>query len=218
MERSIIVSGSAEVRVLPDRALVVVTVDADAGSRDDAYQRAAGTASAVDVVLDHRAGEIARVATAALTVQPLTRWRKGEVVRTGWRASRRTEVEVIGFEGLGLLLAELTGAGATIDGPDWRVDDTNEAYDRVRQLAAQDARRRAEAYASGLGVLLGAVDWIAEPGLRSSSAEPVHRMMALASVSRMADAPEDEVVIEVTPADSIIEAVVEVSFSILEPG
>lgn len=218
MERAIIVSGTAEIRILPDRALVLVTVDADAGSRDDAYRRAAGTASAVDVVLDHHAGEIERVVTAALTVQPLTRWRKGEVVRTGWRASRRTEVEVTGFEGLGLLLSELTGAGATIDGPTWRVDDTNEAYDRVRQLAAQDARRRAEAYASGLGVPLGAINWMAEPGLRSSSGEPTHRIMTLASAARMDGAVEDELVIEVTPADSIIEAAIEVSFSILEPG
>lgn len=218
MERSIIVRGSAEVRVRPDRALVLLTLDADASSRDDAYRTAAQRASAIDAVLDDHAGETERVVTAALTVQPLTRWRKGEVVRTGWRASRRSEVEVTGFEGLGLLLSELTGAGAAIDGPTWQVDDTNEAYDRVRRLAAQDARRRAEAYASGLGVTLGAIDWMSEPGLRSSSAEPVHRMMAVAAGARMAGAPEDEVIIEVTPADSVIEADIEASFSFLDPS
>jgi len=213
MERTIIVRGSAELRIPPDRALVEVTLDADGSSRDDAYRDAAGTASAIDAVIDRHAAETERVVTAALTVQPLTRWRRGEAIRTGWRATRRSVIEVTGFEGLGLLLSELTGAGGTIAGPTWQVDDSNEAHDRVRVLAAEDARRRAESYAVGLGVTLAGITWIAEPGLRSTSSEPVHRMMPMAVSSRMAADLEEEVVIEVAPADSIIGAQVEVSFA-----
>jgi hypothetical protein len=91
-------------------------------------RRAAATATgAVDSVLAEHAGEIERTVTTALSVQPLTRHRRGEIVRTGWRATRRSAVEVVGFEGLGTLLAELAAASATIDGPTWVVDETNEA-------------------------------------------------------------------------------------------
>jgi uncharacterized protein YggE len=216
MERTIIVGGSAEVRIAPDRALVHATLDADGGSRDDAYRAAARTAAAVDAVLAQHAGATERVVTASLAVQPLTKWRKGEIIRTGWRASRRSDVEVTGFEALGVLLADLAGAGATIAGPNWQVDDTNEAYDRARTLAAQDARRRADAYVEGLGMAIAGVAWIAEPGLRTSGGEPqVRAMMAVAGAAR-GGAVDEDVVIEVTPADATISASVEVGFDLVD--
>jgi uncharacterized protein len=216
MEREVIVRGTAEVRVRPDRAIVHATLDADGGSRDDAYRAAARTATAVDAALEHHAAATDRVVTSALAVQPLTRWRKGELIRTGWRASRRSTIDVVGFESLGALIADLVGADATISGPEWVVDDGNEAIDRVRALAAADARRRADAYASGLGVALGEIRWIAEPGLRLSGGEPPVRAMFAAAqggAARMA-ADVEEPIIEVEPADSLIETSVEVAFAL----
>ena len=221
MEREVVVRGAAEVRIPPDRAVVHVTLDADGSSRDDAYRTAARTAAAVDAALEQHQGEIDRIVTAALAVQPLTRWRKGEIVRTGWRATRRSTVEVVVFDGLGALLADLVAAGATLAGPQWVVDDTNDAVDRVRTLAAQDARRRAEAYVAGLGVGLGPLRWVAEPGLRISGSEvPTVRMapMAAAAGGARAFAAEEEPVIEVEPADSVIAASVEVSFALADPS
>lgn len=220
MEREVIVKGSAEVRIPPDRALVHVTLDADGGSRDDAYRAAARTAAAVDAAFEQHAAETDRVVTTALAVQPLTRWRKGELIRTGWRATRRSTVEVVAFEGLGALLADLVAAGATLAGPEWVVDDTNDAIDRVRVLAAEDARRRAEAYVAGLGIGLGEVRWVAEPGLRTSGGDqPVLRMAPMAAGGgARAFAAEEEPVIEVEPADTVIAASVEVAFGFAEPG
>jgi uncharacterized protein YggE len=218
MEREIIVQGTAEVRVQPDRALVHVTIDADGPSRDEAYTAATQAARAVDEVLAAHAPEIDRTTTAVLSVQPLTRWKRGESVRTGWRASRRTIVEVTGFEGLGTLLAELAPS-AMIVGPEWRVDDTNDAYTAARQAAAADARRRAEAYAEGLGVRLGSVSWMSEPGLRQSEAgAPMARAMPMAFAAGAATrggSAEDEV-IDVSPEDSIIQAAIEVAFSLID--
>jgi uncharacterized protein YggE len=219
MEREVIVKGSAELRIPPDRALVHVTLDADGGSRDDAYQAAARTAAAVDAVFEQHAAETERIVTTTLAVQPLTRWRKGELIRTGWRATRRSTLEVVAFEGLGAILADVVGAGATIAGPEWVVDEGNEAFDRVRSLAAQDARRRAATYVDGLGVTLGPLRWVAEPGLRTSGGEPpmVRMAMAAGGAARGFAADEEEPVIQVEPADSVIEASVEVSFSIGDP-
>ena len=218
MEREIIVQGSAEVRVQPDRALVHVTIDADGSTRDDAYGAATQAAQAVDRVLAAHQSDIDRIVTAVLSVQPLTRWKRGESVRTGWRASRRTMVEVTGFEGLGVLLAELAPL-AMLVGPEWHVDDTNEAYTDARRAAASDARRRAEAYARGLSVGLGSVAWMSEPGLRQAGAgAPLGRAMPMAFAAQAAPArggAEDEV-IDVSPEDSVIQATIEVAFSLID--
>lgn len=214
--------GSAEVRVAPDRAFIYVTVDADGGSRDDAYAKATTSANGVDQVLQQHADAIDRTVTAALSVQPLTRWKKGESVRTGWRASRRSTVEVTGFERLGELLAALT-SWATLAGPTWQVDDTNPAYIEVRRAAAAQARSRAEAYAAGLGVAIGAVAWISEPGLRPTEpaggfAPQSRAMFAMADPGAARGGMSgDEEVIDVSPQDSIISAAIEVGFSIVDP-
>ena len=215
MEHEVIVKGSADIRIPPDRALVHATLDADGSARDDAYKAAARTAAAVDAVLEQHAAETERVVTTALAVQPLTRWRKGELIRTGWRATRRSAIEVVDFTGLGSLLAELVGAGAQIVGPTWIVDDANPAIDRVRVLAAEDARRRAEAYAAGLGFALGPVRWVSEPGLRTSGGEPPMVRMAMAAGGARSFAAEEEPVIEIEPADTDITASVEVGFGLV---
>jgi uncharacterized protein YggE len=216
MEREIIVQGSAEVRVPPDRAVVHVTVDADGGSRDEAYTAAARSAATVDGVLAAHEAEIDRTVTASLSVQPLTRWKRGESIRTGWRATRRTRIELTAFERLGELLAELAPT-AILAGPEWRVDDANPAYADVRREAAADARRRAEAYASGLGVRLGPVAWISEPGLRQSGGDaPIGRAapMAFAAAGGARSVPAEDEVIDISPEDNIIHARLEVAFGL----
>lgn len=215
MEREIIVQGSAEVRVPPDRAYVFVTIDADAGSRDDAYAKATTSANAVDDVLRLYASAIERTVTDTLSVQPLTRWRKGESVRTGWRASRRSTVEVVAFERLGELLADLAPL-AILAGPQWVVDRTNPAYVEVRSAAAADARARAEAYAAALDLRISGVAWVAEPGLRLGSGQGnvFGSRMAMAQPDAMGYGGAEDEIIDVEPEDTVIDATVEVGFAI----
>jgi uncharacterized protein YggE len=217
VDEEIRVRGTAEVRVAPDRAVLHVTVDAEAAGRDDAYRTAAQTAAAVDAVLAAHESEIARTVTAALIVQPRTRWHKGETKRTGWLAARRSVVELAVFDRLGDLYAELTTAGATIVGPSWVVDEDNPAHREARRIAAADARTRAEDFASGLGVGIAGVAWISEPGLRpvppgggaDLAYAPQARSLAFAGA-----APEET--IDVQPEDVIITAVVEVGFRLVD--
>jgi uncharacterized protein YggE len=212
----IIVKGTAEARVSPDRARLQVALDADGSNRDEAYRRAAEIAARVDAVLERHDAAIDRTVTAALSVFPLSRWRKGESVRTGWRAARHTLVEVTVFDDLGTMLAELATAEATITGPDWRVDQANAAYDAVRRDAAADARRRATSYAAGLGVSLGAVRWIAEPGLRlaGDGGFGAGGLTLAAHAMPAARGGGDEPVIDVSPADIDISVAVEVAFAL----
>jgi uncharacterized protein YggE len=213
METQIIVRGTGQSRTLPDRALLRVTVDGQGPARDDAYQATVPLARQVDEVVGRYGEAVDRSMTGTLVVQPTTRWRRGESVRTGWKASRTSVVEVVDFGRLGNLVAELVAAGGEVHGPHWQLDPTNAAHGEARRLAAEDARRRAEVYAAALDLRIDGVDWVAEPGLRG--AEESHRGavaggMAFAAARGSAGAPEE--VVDVSPDEVTVDAAVEVGF------
>src|SRR5207302_7185832 len=110
---------------MPDRAVLHVTVEGEGAARDEAYETAARSAKAVDDVIDRLGDAVERVTHTALVVHPKTRWRKGETVRTGWRASRSTSLEVVDLARLGDLIAEVAMSGGEISGPNWQIDTDN---------------------------------------------------------------------------------------------
>jgi uncharacterized protein YggE len=215
MDHEVVVRGTGEVRVMPDLATVRLLVDGDGPTREKAYAVAAKSATAVDRVLQTEADAFDRVMTAALVVQPLTRFQKGETVRTGWRASRASLLEIRALDRLGDLLAQLTASGAAVSGLTWELDPANAAYDDARARAGQDARRRAEQYASALGVTLGAIAWIAEPGLRGAASPPSPPLMRAAVAPMAAGAPGPDT-IDVAPEELTVTASIEVAFAIAD--
>jgi uncharacterized protein len=128
VDEELIVRGVGEVRVMPDLASVRVGVEGEGQSREDAYQAASDTAKAVDGVLADFASAIGRVITAALAVQPRTRWRKGESQRTGWQAFRVSVVEISDTSRVGELMNAVAGAGGNISGLSWTVAKENESF------------------------------------------------------------------------------------------
>jgi hypothetical protein len=208
-----IVRGAGEVGAIPDLASVRVGVDGEGQLRDEAYQKASTTASAVDGVLAQYESAIDRVTTAALAVQPKTRWRKGETQRTGWQAFRVSVVEINDTSRVGELLNALAGAGASISGLCWMVAPANQAFALARQRAGQDARARAEQYAQALSIQLGPVAWASEPGLRSTG--HIDAMAARAAAGGIGASAADEP-ISVNPEEVTIHAALEVGYSILQ--
>jgi hypothetical protein len=215
MEREIVVRGTGEARALPDQASLRVEVTADHKTQDEAYDLRTKLAARVDHVLSRHANAIARATIASLVVQPRTRWHRGEDIRTGWRASRTSFVDVIVLDALGDIMAGLVEAGAAVQGPQWSMAPWNPAYDQARRSAAEDARRRADSYAGALGLSLGPVGWVAEPGLRREPrplrAEAEGAPMAAPRV--LAAATDSEVV---TPSEMTVSVDVDVGFSIID--
>jgi len=211
VDEAIVVRGRGEARAMPDRAVVGVTVEAEGAARDDAYREAARLAGQVDAAVAGRRAATDRVGGGSLVVHPKTRWRKGESVRTGWRAARTSVVEVVDFAVLGDLLAELAAAGAAVVGPTWQLDPTNPVHGDVRTLAATDARRRADAYAAALGLQVTGVAWVAEPGLRQGP--DTLGFTPMAARMAVAGGPAADDVIDVTPAEMTVDAEVDVAFT-----
>jgi len=223
MEREIVVRGTGEARALPDLASLRVEVTADHKTRDEAYEARAKLAAKVDVVFaDHR-NAIGRTTVASLWVQPRTRWHRGEDIRTGWRASRTSFVDVVVLDALGEIMSDVVEAGGAVQGPQWSMALTNPAYDVARRAAAEDARHRAQSYAQALDLTLGPVAWVAEPGMRTVPVSPLDGVADAGSgapVTRLtaatAYAPEPaEPAEDLTPSEMTVEVTVEVGFGII---
>ena len=214
MEEEIIVRGYGEARSMPDHAIVHVTVQRESTSRDTAYARAARTSGDVDRVVENRGDALAKVTTPSLVVRPTTKWDKGQHVPTGWVAARTSILDVVGLDQLGELIAELATAGAIIAGPRWELDPDNVAHRAARRSASQDARRRADDYASALGLDVAGVSWIAEPGLRLPGGIGGSAAAIAGTAMPMRASAEDQEIIDVAAAEMTATATVEVAFKI----
>jgi Protein of unknown function (DUF541) len=137
VEREIVVRGTGEAGALPDQASLRVEITADHKSQDEAYDARTKLAAGVDNVLRRHADAISRTTIASLVVQPRIRWHRGEDIRTGWRASRTSFVEVADLDALGEIMSRLVDAGAAVHGPQWSMAPTNPAYDQARSAAAR---------------------------------------------------------------------------------
>ena len=222
MEREIVVRGTGEARALPDLASLRVEVTADHNTRDEAYEARAKLAAKVDVVFAVHRDAIGRTTVASLWVQPRTRWHRGEDIRTGWRASRTSFVDVVVLDALGSIMSDIVDAGGAVQGPQWSMALTNPAYDTARRAAAEDARHRAQSYAQALDLRLGPVAWVAEPGMRTAPVSPIVPLAAadagpttrLGAATAFSAEPAEPVE-DLTPSEMTVEVTVEVGFGII---
>jgi uncharacterized protein YggE len=195
-----------------------VTVEADGSSGQDAYTKAAKAVRDVDAIFERYNSGFARKMTASLVVLPKMRWKKGESIKTGWRASRSTVLEVTDLKSLGVIVAELSASGvATIQGPTWQLNPDNAVHERARREAVADARRRAQEYIAELGLKLHRVAWLSEPGLRVASGQVAPMVGAAGMHIRRSLAATGEEPIDVAPDEITVRAVVELGVEAIEP-
>lgn len=170
----------------------------------EAHQLLDGTlAGAGDVVV--------RRTTVALSVVPVNRWdpETGKEHRDGFAASRAETVRFAPPEAGGEVLRAIAVAvpDLAIAGPRYGLAPDNPIHDEVRAAAAADARRVAASYAAGLGLGIGRVRRIAEPGLDGGGGGPEPRFAMAAKAT--ADAAGDEpsaTLVELTGEDVEVRA------------
>lgn len=223
----LLVRGRAEGRLEPSHATFDVTVEArEPASQQAALDRAAVACALVDGTIRRGregADPLVRAAETS-SIRTAEHWEYGsggQRRRLGWVAERRTRMECAPVaEGLTALVRELAHNDIRVSGPQWHVAAHAPGWDDLRTAAVIDARRRAIAYAAGVDAQVGAVRWIAEPGLRRDGAPdgftaPTLRSAALTMES--ADQPEPlPVQIAVEPV--AIDIIVEVAFDVADIG
>ncbi len=162
LNHTITAAGSGEVRAKPDIAFVTVGVDTQAEKADDAQQQnAARMAAVVDAIKKLGVSE-ADIQTSNINLQPVFdsqgRPNGGQGKIIGYRALNQVMVRVTDITKAGQVLDEAVKAGANVEG-NIRFAIANDAELRQQALkkAVQDARSKADAIASALGVTISGV-------------------------------------------------------------
>lgn len=206
----LVVRGEARREIEPERAIVWLTVASSGAAPHLAMDALAPRAAALDAVLDEHARSLRNRVTSSLDLRETVEHdpRSGRPRVVGYEASRVTTIDVVELGALpALLRATVDGAEARLRGPSWQVPDEHPVHDEVRMAAAVDARRRADAYATGLGITLGGVEWLRDA---SVSVEGRGAPVGRALMASAAPAP-----IEVDAGRVTIAAAVDVAFRLL---
>src|SRR6202041_950614 len=100
-------------------------------------------------------------------------------------SARLTDPELIGR----LIAKATTELQATIDGPRWQIAAGNAVRLEAAREAAADARRKAQAFADGLGTKLGGLIRLVEPGAEARLRRTGLRPMAAAAAAGVEQMP-----------------------------
>lgn len=188
---------------------------------DDAHADVARRSQALDALLDELEVPKERRRSTGVSVRPEHSWSGSRWERKGWRASNGIALRLQDPSIVGRLVGDAVDrAEATVSGPWWSVTPEHPARTEVCAEAARRARAKAEAYAVALGMRLGHVLEIREPGTghgeddgHRSFAVPVAApaAMQLADTDRAAAPPPR---IDVDPGETEVYGSVEVTFAL----
>lgn len=131
------------------------------------------------------------IQTAGLSLQPQYKYENNQPpLLTGYQATNSVNLRIRKIADTGKLLDTLVTVGANqINGPTFRVDDSDGALDEARLAAIKTAKARAELYAAAAGLRIKRIVTLAE----SSGFEPGPRPMMMKMGSAAEAAPSTPV-------------------------
>lgn len=168
MNRIISLTGHGEVRAVPDLAMVSMGVLSSADSARKALD--ANTKAMTELMASLKAANIDSkdITTSNFSVNP--RYDFGEnsgmpPKLVGYDVSNNVTVTVHKLDAIGGLLDKAVSSGSNqINGITFSISKPDAAMDEARKLAVQDAKHKAELYATATTTTLGNVIAIAEGG------------------------------------------------------
>lgn len=157
---SVTVSGSAEVSVTPDRALVTFAVVTEGPSADEAARRNAELMNAVLAAVRRDAARGLRLETFGYGLSPIytqvTEAGQRRQRISGYRASNNVRATTDDVEAVGGIIDAAIGAGANqVANLAFQASDTREARLNALRQAVEKAREEAAVMAEALGRTLG---------------------------------------------------------------
>lgn len=159
--KTISVTGTAEMKVQPDRVIIYAQVLTR--SKDSAEQAKNSNAEISDAVLTAliKAGvNRSDIETSGFSVYPEYDWTQdqGQVLK-GYAASNSMKITIADFENAGKIVDAVVDNGGLINSItyDLSTQKANEYKAQVLAEASRDAKSKAEAIATGLGKSLGDV-------------------------------------------------------------
>lgn len=157
----ITVTGTGEVRSVPDRADLTFSVHSDGTTAAAALAANSADLRRLTAALKGAGVESSDLRTEHLGVSP--RYDDGDVGTNGYSADAYLNVTDQGLERAGRLIDVGVSAGAdSVSGPALSIEDREAQYRQALKLAVDDARAKAETLAAAAGVSLGRVTAMVE--------------------------------------------------------
>ena len=163
------ITGSATISAPPDVAKLTAGVETVADTAGGAMSQNAAAMTGVFAALESAQIDQSDFQTSQLRLDQVwddgRRSEDGARSVIGFRATNLVTITVRDVAALGGLIDGLSAAGANnFHNISFAIDDPAPLVDAARAAAVEDARRKAELYASAAGVSLGPVLTIREPG------------------------------------------------------
>jgi uncharacterized protein len=156
--RSMSVSGTGRVTIVPDLATINIGVRTEAGAVTEALEGNAAQANAIASILKEMGVAEEDIQTSNFNVYPSERYdpMTGQVEGRFFVVENTVNVKVRDLSQLGAVLSAVVEAGAnSIYGINFSVEDRQAAIAEARQLAIEDAQAKAQSIAEEAGVSLG---------------------------------------------------------------
>lgn len=158
------VVGEAVLRAEPDEAVVLVTLSALEGTPGPALADVARRSGFLIALLDELFVPPSDRSTTGVTVQEDFDHTDAGRRSLGHRASSTLAVRLTDVDLIGQLVTRVTTElDARVDGPRWQIAPENPIRLQAAREAAADGRRKAQAYAEGVGAQLGELVGLVEP-------------------------------------------------------
>lgn len=210
--RTIAVSGTGIASTTPDTASVTLGIEARNESLKTAQDDVSRRLTSVTETVTGLGVSAEDLQTSNYSIYPVPEYdRDGNYEGIQhYEVSVTLDVTVRDLDSLGTILDETVSAGVNnVGGISLYVDDTSVAASQARAAAMEDARARADEYASSSGVLITGVYSITE------TSAPVPKSSEMRMEAPMAaDAEESSMPVPISPGSSEIRVDVDVIFTI----
>lgn len=162
---TVTVLGTARARTEPDEAMLWIGLDALADAPGPALSDVSARSDSLNKLLDDLGISAGDRSTTGIGVQEEFDHTNEGRKSLGHRATARVAIRLTDPQVMGRLIARATDElDARIEGPRWVISPDNPVRLEVAQQASAAAWRKAEAYAKGVGVQLGRLVALREPG------------------------------------------------------
>jgi uncharacterized protein YggE len=213
---TVTVSGTARASVRPDRATLDLGLTHVAVGSSDAMDEVARRSQELAGRLRDLGVADRAWSTQGISVAEEWEWKHDTNTRVGYRATSGITVTIEDLELVSpLLRSAVDVAGAQVRDLRWSVSPDNPANDALLGAAALDGRRRAIAYATALGLVLGAVEEISDLPMSWTGAS---RSVAADAMLRMAKTGPETPGMAVNPGEVELIATVFIRFGTVTPG
>jgi uncharacterized protein YggE len=159
----IVTTGEGVVKQAPDRAWVAIAAESRARTAQEAQRMNTEAMTAVIDKIKASGIPADAIQTTAYNLQPEFDYANGKQTLRGYVARNQVEVRIDTLAKTGDIIAASVGTGATnVSGVRFDVKDRESLEREALRMAVRDARRRADAAASGAGVAIDRVIRIEE--------------------------------------------------------